>query len=407
MKRSLAAALDRVFGEEGSVAADPKVQVVMAATGIAITGLYLVSPIVSVLTGPFAVSEAAAGQLVTAFTAPSIVFIPVFGVLADRHGKRPILVGGLLAIGLGGAAVALAPTFEVAMAFRVVQGVGYAAVNPIGVAIIGDAYAGSRETTAQGLRVVSIQTAGLIAPAVAGVLVVAAWQYPFLLYLLALPVAAWAHRTLPRSAAAGTSSIRSYLADLRSSLSTMALGAVVLSFIPRFTLSFALVAYVSVVLARLGASSVIIGGVVALIGLVSLLASTQAGRVTTRFDPLHALLGGFLALGGGMVALGIAASYALVGVGVLAVGVGIGLSGPIQKSLVTQLAPPDVRTGTVSSALVFQSIGAAGGPLLMGLALQYAEVGATFVAFGLAFGTIGAILTLVAGRADRRRIGST
>lgn len=398
---SPSAALEWLFGGEGSVAAEDDVQVVMAASGTAVSGVFLVGPIVSTLAGPFGVSEAAAGQLVTAFTAPSILLVPVFGVLADRVGRRPLLVLGLLAFGLGGGAIAASPSFEVTLALRVLQGAGYAAINPLGVAIIGDAYHGSRESTAQGLRVVSIQTAGLVVPPVAGGLVLAGWQYPFLLYFLAVPMAAWAWFALPASDRERTTSLAAYAANLRSSLATPALGAVVVSFVARFSVTFSFIAYVSVLLAGIGASSVEVGLILGLAGFVSLLASTQAGRVTAAVDPAMALLVSFVGLAVGMVVMGLTASYLVVLAAVVLYAVAVGVSGPVQKSLVTQLSPPAVRAGTVSSAVSFQSIGAAGGPFLMGVALEYVAPGAAFVAFGLGFSAVGAALALVAYLSDR------
>jgi len=46
--------------------------------------------------------------------------------------------------------------------------------------------------------------------------------------------------------------------------------------------------------------------------------------------------------------------------------------------------------------MVFQSIGAAGGPFLMGLALQRADVGPVFVWFGAVLGLVGVALSAVA-----------
>jgi len=396
MAWSTGGVLDWLFGEEGSVAEEPDVQVVMAATGVVRTGIYLVSPIVSALASPFAVSEAAIGQFITAFTAPSILLVPVFGVLADRYGRRVMLVSGLVAFGLAGGAIAFAPSYEVAFALRLVQGVGYAAVNPVGVAIIGDAYTGSREATAQGLRVTSIRTASLVVPPTAGVLVLLGWHYPFLLYLLALPVAAWAWRALPASSGTGAPSLAAYVSNLRSSLATPALAAAVVSFVARYAISFSFVAYISVLLVGLGASSVEVGALLAVLGVVSIVVTTQAGRTTAVVEPTLVVLAAFLGLAVGMGLMGVARSYVTVVAGMVVYAAAAGISGPVQKSLVTQLSPPEVRAGTVSSALTFQSIGSAGGPLLMGLALQFVDVGVTFVAFGAVFGFLGMALVGVA-----------
>lgn len=56
----------------------------------------------------------------TAFTAPPIVLILAAGVLADRFGRKPILVGGLLLYGFASAAIGLIRSFEAPLALRAV-----------------------------------------------------------------------------------------------------------------------------------------------------------------------------------------------------------------------------------------------------------------------------------------------
>lgn len=402
-------ALRGAFGEEGTVARETEVQIVMAATAIGVAGTFVVSPIVSDLTGPLGVSEAAAGQLVTAFVAPSILLVPAMGLLADRVGRKPTLVAGLVVFGLGGGAVALVSDYAAVLALRVVQGVGYAAIIPVGVTMIGDLYESSREATAQGLRIASIQAVGLLSPPLAGLLVVISWRYPFLLYLFALAVAVWAWVALPTVQPAGGDSLRRYAADLASSLREPVLGAVMLSLAVRFVLTTGFITYVSVLLARtVGASAFTAGVVVSGFSLISLVGSAQAGRITAAWDPLLVLLAGFVVGGVGMATMGLGGSYPVVLAGMALLAAGGGSIAPIQKSLVTQLVDPSFRGGAVSSAVIFQSIGQTAAPLLMGLLLQAYAVGTVFVAFGLVGGLLGTFLAVVAygASADRGAFGA-
>lgn len=224
-----------LLGEEGDVIHESEMQIVMVSTGIAIAGVFLVSPIVSTLAGTFGVSDAQAGSLVTAFTAPSIVLVPVAGVLADRYGRRAVLVGGLVIFGLAGVTISLTSSFTIVLGLRALQGVGYAAINPVGVALLGDLYDGGREATAQWLRVAGIQLLNLAAPLLAGALVLAAWQYPFLLYGFALVVAAWAWRDLPSAVPGERTTLWDYAADLAVSLRDPVMLLVLASFLLRFS----------------------------------------------------------------------------------------------------------------------------------------------------------------------------
>jgi MFS family permease len=389
--------LDRLlrgaFGEEGTVAKEAELQVVMAATALGVAGTFVVSPIVSDLTGPLAVSEAQAGQLITAFIAPSILLVPAMGMLADRVGRKPTLVAGLVVFGLGGGAIALVTDYAVVLALRVVQGVGYAAIIPVGVTMLGDLYEASREATAQGFRIVGIQAVGLLSPPLAGLLVVASWRSPFLLYFLALVVAGWAWLALPAVQPGGGEPLRRYVTDLVASIRRPVIAAVMLLLAVRFVLTTGFITYVSVLLARqVGASAFTAGLVVSAFSLVSLVGSAQAGRVTAAWNSLLVLAAGFLVGGAGMAVMGLTASLPVILGGMVLLGMGGGVTAPVQKSLVTQLVDPSFRGGAVSAALVLQSVGQTAAPQRMGLLLQRYAVGPTFVAFGVTGGLLGTLL---------------
>lgn len=390
-------ALQRAFGEEGTVARETELQIVMVATAIGVSGTFIVSPIVSELTGPLGASEAEAGQLITAFIAPSILLVPVMGMLADRIGRTPTLVGGLLVFGLGGGAIGLVTEYAVVLGLRVVQGVGYAAIIPVGVTMLGDLYEASREATAQGLRIVSIQSIGLLSPPLAGLLVLGSWRYPFLLYFVAVAVAGWAWVALPTVQPGGGESLRRYATNLASSLRRPVIAVVMLLLAIRFLLTTGFITYISVLLARGSDASAFTAGLaVSAFSLVSLVGSAQAGRITASWNSLLVLVGGFLVAGVGMVTMGLGRSFLAVLAGMVLLGVGGGVTAPVQKSLVTQLVDSSFRGGAVSSAVIFQSVGQTAAPLLMGLLLQYYSVGTTFVAFGAVGGLLGTLLAVAA-----------
>jgi len=101
-----------------------------------------------------------------------------------------VLIFGLCWFGLTGTAIAFVSTFGAALALRALQGIGFAALTPIIITSLGDLYAGTKEATAQGLRFTGSGLSQTAFPLAAGVLVGVAWQYPFLLYAVAFPIAA-------------------------------------------------------------------------------------------------------------------------------------------------------------------------------------------------------------------------
>lgn len=397
----------RLFGEEGDVLADVRLLVVLAIAAVSISGVFVVSPIVSDLRGPFAITDTQAGHLITAFTAPSIVLVPVIGILADRIGRRIFVIWGLVLFGLAGAAVSLTVNYHVALALRAVQGVGFAATLPLTVTLIGDYYQGSQEATAQGFRVASIQTVSLVSPTMASLLLLVSWQLPFLFYLSALVVAGLAWRTLPEPAVEQESSFGEYVRFLGQSMRRPVLAAVLLSFVMRFVLTFGFFAHISVLLREsIGATTVSTGLLVSGFGLVALLTATQTGRLMTVVDPFLLLFGGFLVAVLSFVVLGVGSTLPVVVAGIVGFGVSNGITAPIQKTLVTQLVSLSHRGGIVSSALFFQSVGQTGGPLVLGALIARMDPGSSFVVTSLTVGGVGLALTAYAalrrGSVDRR-----
>lgn len=105
-----------------------------------------------------------------------------FGPAADRYGRRPVTIFGLVMFILGSALCVWSPSIEVLIAGRLIQAVGGAAGIVVSRAIIRDMF--SREETARVLgQVMSIVVlAPVLAPVIGGFLVeFAGWRYVFIL----------------------------------------------------------------------------------------------------------------------------------------------------------------------------------------------------------------------------------
>jgi hypothetical protein len=181
--------LTTLFGADSTVVGDRSFRLLLLVNLSPPLGTALVSPLLDSLTTPYAVSEAQVGLVITAFTAPSIVLIPLVGGLSDQIGRKPFMLAGLALFGLGGTALVLTTDFRAVLALRFVQGVGFAGLTPVIVTSIGDLYEASEEATAQGLRFSTSGLALMTFPLLTGVLVAVAWYVPFFLYALPFPVA--------------------------------------------------------------------------------------------------------------------------------------------------------------------------------------------------------------------------
>ena len=122
-----------------------------------------------------------------AYTLTLASFILIGGVLGDRYGRRRVFVIGTVWFGLASAVCALAPTSEVLVAARALQGVGGALLTPGSLAIISASFARADRARAVGAWSGLGGVASAIGPFLGGWLVMVNWR---LVFLINLPVAA-------------------------------------------------------------------------------------------------------------------------------------------------------------------------------------------------------------------------
>lgn len=99
---------------------------------------WVVSPILPAIAKSLQVSPVRAGLLISAYMIPFGLFQLVFGPLADRYGKRPVITFSMVFFTIGTALCGLGlGLFDLAL-YRAVTGVFAASVMPISLALIGD-----------------------------------------------------------------------------------------------------------------------------------------------------------------------------------------------------------------------------------------------------------------------------
>ena len=404
--------LRRAFGEDARILRESNFQLLLLATVFPILGSTIVSPVLESLIEPFGTSATDIGLMISALTAPAIFVIPVSGVLADRYGRRPVLVASLLLFGAGGSAIALTTDFRVVLALRALQGIGFAGVVPVITASIGDMYDDSAEVTGQGLRHTVNGISGAAFPLLAGALVASAWQYPFLLYAAAFPVAAVValRFTEPTNVntGAGGGDGPAYHRALAGLLRYPRMAVVLLARTLPMVVWIGFVTFNSLVVVRvMGGTPFQAGVLVAAGNLVFGLASSQVGRILAAVGSRFVtLVAANLALAGGFVGFLYAPDVGVAVPWVVLSGVGFGIALSLYRSYLTLLAPETLRAGVVSLGASGARITVTTTPIAMGAvieaatpalgqtaALQLAGVGAAVVGGG------GGILCLLVAAA--------
>ena len=373
------------------------------------------SPILDTLIGPFGASPASIGLVISVFLVPSIVIMPIVGVLADRIGRKPIIVGSLVLFGLSGAAISLTTDFRVVLGLRFLQGIGWGSLTPLIITALGDFYSGSREATAQGLRLSGSSVAASGFSLLSGAIVVLAWQYPFLLYLLALPIAVvvlvWLEEpTDSNDDADGATSIWGYRDDLAALLSHRRVLTIVVARTLMIAVWIGFTTYNSIIVIRiLGGTPVLAGLLFAVATMAMALGASQVGRATAFFGSRYTVL--ILAnavLGLGFATVALAPVLVLAGVGVVALGAAHGMAVSVYRSLITGFASESTRAGLVSLGEAGARVVATTAPIVMGgiIAVMTAAVGfadavqLASLTVAVVAGGGGILLVVVARRAE-------
>jgi MFS family permease len=114
------------------------------------------------------------------------------GMLADRFGRRNLLLAALLAFSLLGLAPLLFDSLLLIVASRVIVGVAEAAILTVGNALMGDYFEGAQREKWLGYQNMLSPLIGSSIILAGGMLAGVHWRYPFLLYLIGFAVFALA-----------------------------------------------------------------------------------------------------------------------------------------------------------------------------------------------------------------------
>ena len=124
--------------------------------------------------------------------------------------------------------------------------------------------------------------------------------------------------------------------------------------------------------------------------------SSQAGRIAAGRDKANILFVAFVVSGAAVVAVPFIPGVWLTGGALFFYGLANGVISPMQKSLLTQNAPVDLRGGIVSVDRVIQQVSKAASTSVVGLLLVGADLPTIFWLLGiLSFISVGLMACLL------------
>jgi EmrB/QacA subfamily drug resistance transporter len=120
------------------------------------------------------------------------VSVPIYGKLADLRGRKPMMLLGVGLFVLGSILCGFAWSMPALIAFRLIQGLGAGAIQPIGMTIVGDIYSVAERAKVQGYIASVWGIASFVGPTLGGVFSdYISWRWIFFVNIPLGLAAAW------------------------------------------------------------------------------------------------------------------------------------------------------------------------------------------------------------------------
>ncbi len=359
---------------------DRNLLVIYGVTLMAVLGVASITPAFPSMRRALAVSPQQIGLLITVFTVPGVLLTPLLGIVADRFGRKRVLVPALLTFAAAGAGCAAADSFHTLLLLRFLQGIGAASLGSLNVTLVGDLFAPSERSAAMGYNSAVLSLGTATYPAVGGAMAMLGWRFPFLLPLAAVPVALLVLTVLDTPQVETTQHLRGYLRSVLRGVSDRRVLTLFLASTATFIILYGsyLTYFPFLMSHRFASSARDIGLAMSAGSLATAVTSSQLGRLTRVASERTLMLGAFVLYAVSLASLPLVHDRWLILLPIAVFGVAQGANIPSIITLLTRLAPADNRAAFMSLNGMVLRLGQTLGPLVMGVAFAAGGVAATF-----------------------------
>jgi MFS transporter, ACDE family, multidrug resistance protein len=361
---------------------DPNLRIVFGVTLMAVMGVASITPAFPAIMEQFHLEPQDVGILITAFTLPGIVLTPLLGILADRLGRKVILVPSLLLFGLAGAAITLVSDFYLVVMLRVVQGVGATSLGLLNVTLIGDLFEPRRRPEAMGYNASVLSLGVATYPAIGGVLAGIAWYVPFYLPLLSVVVALVVAFRLKLPAVVKNPNTAQYFRNTWKNMNRAPVWLLFAMNILMFVILYGtLLSFFPILMRqRYRAPEWQIGIYLSIFSVATAIVSSQLKRVAAVIGVRLQLVVSLVMYATGQALLPVVHNEWLLLLPVAIFGAGHGLLFPAIQTLLVGMAPMQERAVFMSINSMVLRVGQTLGPVLMGM--LFVAGGLEWVYFG-------------------------
>ena len=361
---------------------DTNLQIIFGITLTYIMGVAIITPAFPKIVKELNISAKDVGLLIAVFSFPGILLTPFLGVVADRWGRKRIIIPSLMLFGIAGGLCFFVRDFKLLLILRLIQGIGAAPLGSLTVTIIGDLYSRKELIAAMGYNS-SVRSIGSASyPAIGGALAMMGWHYPFILPVIAVPIGFLVLFNLKTPEPENEVHIREHLNIVWKKLRNRQVVRLLVIGIIIFVMLFGsyMTCFPLLLGNSFGLSSLIIGLIIASVSLIAAFTSSQLGKIIKLFSRKAILKMSFILYTLALLIIPLISQLWLFFIPVIIFGIAHGMSIPVIQALFAEAAPLKYRATFMSISGMTFRVGQTLGPFLMGLVIGVWGIGGAFYA---------------------------
>jgi len=356
---------------------------------VVMSSLYVTIPLIPLFSNTFEVTATQAASAGSIFSLGFALGCLVYGALSDKYGRKKVIFIGLIALTLISLLLGIVHSFSAIIVLRGLQGAAAATFSPVALAYAVEMFPAQKRVTAIGFISTGFLVAGIVGQVLSGIV---SQQYGWnaIFYLLAAVYSVTAIgvlKFLPTGSIQNANS--SILEPIRRMGSMFARKDLLLAYLVALVLLMSFVSMSTVLGTYLSGPTFGLSQqdilYVRSCGILGMLVSPFAGRLTSRFGALAVLRGGLLLAVLSLASLGLISNLALLVVMSIVFIAGIALAVPSLISLVGHLGGKS-RGIAVSLYTFILFAGTSLGPIISIQCLKNGSYPLTFILLTLVLG---------------------
>jgi len=370
-----------------------EIWVLIASAFVIALGFGLILPVLPQFAQSFGVGATASSIVVSAFAFFRLLFAPAGGRLIARFGERPIYLSGLVIVAISTGATAFADSYWQLLVYRGLGGIGSVMFTVSAVALIVRLAPSTIRARVSSVYASAFLFGGILGPVIGGLLGNLGLRVPFIVYAVALLVAASLVGILLRGSSLRPAdgspvlTVMSVREAWRDSAYRASIGSAFANGWANFGVRNAILPLFAAVV--IGKEPWVAGTALAVFAGGNAVGLTVAGRFSDRVGRRPFIIGGLVISGLATIVTGFASDLPVLVLLSVVAGFGAGMLNPAQQASLADIVGRERNGGPALAAFQMSAdSGAIIGPVLAGLLIDYGS-------YPLAFGMTG-LITLLA-----------